>query len=305
MNNPVISTTELTKVFSDFWHRNKVEAVSSLNLKVPQGKIYGLLGPNGSGKSTIIKLILGLLHPTKGSISVMGKSPQHVSTRRIIGYLPEESQLYRHLTAVETLYFYGRLFGLKKRELHERTQQLIEMVGLASAADRPVGTFSKGMTRRIGLAQALINDPDLLILDEPTAGLDPVGCRQTKNLLTALAARGKTVVISSHLLADMEDVCNRIMLLHNGRCLAEGAIDDLLKNEKSIRFSFKDLTPAQIKSVESAIGGLDGISAETDIPRTALESFFITTIAEASGSNRKGRSGVIQTTELAPFIDKS
>ena len=117
MNNPVISTTELTKVFSDFWHRNKVEAVSSLNLKVPQGKIYGLLGPNGSGKSTIIKLILGLLHPTKGSISVMGKSPQHVSTRRIIGYLPEESQLYRHLTAVETLYFYGRLFGLKKREL--------------------------------------------------------------------------------------------------------------------------------------------------------------------------------------------
>jgi len=305
MSNPVISTTELTKIFSDFWHRNKVEAVSSLNLTVPKGQIYGLLGPNGSGKSTIMKLILGLLHPTKGSLSVMGKSPKHVSTRQHIGYLPEESQLYRHLTAIETLHFYGRLFGLKNRELHERTEQLIEMVGLASAADRPVGTFSKGMTGRIGLAQALINDPDLLILDEPTAGLDPIGCRQTKNLLTALADRGKTVVISSHLLADMEDVCHRIMLLHNGRCLAEGSIDDLLKNEKSIRFTFEDLTPEQIKSVESAIGKLDGISAETDIPRTALEKFFISTIADASDSNSKNNSGVIQTTEPAPFIDKS
>jgi ABC-2 type transport system ATP-binding protein len=305
MSNPVISATDLTKVFSDFWGRNKVRAVSNLNIAIPQGRIYGLLGPNGSGKSTIMKLILGLLHPTSGNISVMGKSPKHVATRRLIGYLPEESQLYQHLTATETLHFYGKLFGIKKSELHLRTEQLIEMVGLSHAADRPIEKFSKGMTRRIGLAQALINDPDLLILDEPTAGLDPIGCRQVKDLLKALSNRGKTVVISSHLLADMEDVCDRIMLLHNGYSLAEGNISDLLTKENSIRFTFNDISSQQLKTINSAINTIKEIRPEIDTPQTDLENFFIKTISNAAKENSQAPSGVTGTTKLAPFIEKS
>jgi len=302
MNNPIIRTDGLTKVFKDFWLRTKVTALSDLNLSVNSGEIYGLLGPNGSGKSTTLKLLLGLLHPTKGNISIMDKSPRHILTRQCIGYLPEESQLYQHLTAIETLNFYGKLFGLKKNQLHKRTDQLIEMVGLSAAATRPVGEYSKGMTRRIGLAQALINDPDLLILDEPTAGLDPVGCRQTKDLLLSLAARGKTVIISSHLLADMEEVSDRIMLLHNGQTLAEGSINELLTTKSSIRFSFNDLTEKQESSIRKTISKIKGSAPKIDNPKTTLEEFFINTINSTSNSSNNAPSGVTNTIKLAPFL---
>ena len=305
MSETVIATENLTKIFADFWHRGKLRAVDGLELSVSAGEVYGLLGPNGSGKSTIMKLILGLLYPTSGELTVFGGSPHKSAIRRRIGYLPEESQLYRHLTARETLHFYGALFGLSRTEVRERTEQLLEMTGLIRAAERPVGKYSKGMLRRIGLAQALINDPDLLVLDEPTAGLDPAGCRQVKDLLLELARRGKTVLVSSHLLADMADVCSRIILLHNGRRLAEGRLADLLEDEHGIRFTFRDVAPSRMRELEKCLAKAGDIQVEVDRPRQSLEQFFIDTVASAGEMERPGGGGVSQTTELAPFIRKS
>src|SRR5690242_7151691 len=162
----VISVRGLTKVFKDFWGRPKARAVDDVDFDVRRGEVFGLLGPNGSGKSTTVKLLLGLLYPTKGAIEVFGKSPRHVQTKSRIGYLPEESYLYRYLNSRETLDFFGNLFHLPPGDRHERAEQLLEMVGLNQTRSRSVGEFSKGMQRRIGLAQALINDPDLVILDE-------------------------------------------------------------------------------------------------------------------------------------------
>ncbi|NQT93022.1 MAG: ABC transporter ATP-binding protein, partial [Lentisphaerae bacterium] len=214
---PVVEIRELTKVFRDFWRRPKVRAVDGLNLDIMPGEIFGLLGPNGSGKTTTLKILLGLLFPTSGSLLVFNHSPRDVQTKSRIGYLPEESYLYKYLTPRETLDFYGKLFNIGRRERKRRIDELLEMVDLADAAHRVVGEFSKGMARRVGLAQALINDPELVILDEPTSGLDPIGCRQVKDLMLALAQRGKTIILSSHLLADVEDVCDRIAILYKGK----------------------------------------------------------------------------------------
>ena len=208
----VVSVRGLTKVFKDFWGRPKARAVDNANFEVRRGEIFGLLGPNGSGKSTTIKMLLGLLYPTKGHIEIFGHSPRHVKTKARLGYLPEESYLYKYLDSRETLDFFGNLFQLAPGERDQRTEQLLEMVGLNQVRSRTVGEFSKGMQRRIGLAQALINDPDLVILDEPTAGMDPLGCREVKDLILALKARGKTVILSSHLLSDVEDVCDRVVI---------------------------------------------------------------------------------------------
>src|SRR3954462_10663204 len=183
----VVSIRGLTKVFKDFWGRPKARAVDDVNFEVRRGEVFGLLGPNGSGKSTTVKLMLGLLYPTKGHIEVFGHSPRHVATKARIGYLPEESYLYRYLNSRETLDFFGNLFELPKGDRENRAQQLLEMVVLSQTQLRAVGEFSKGMQRRIGLAQALINDPDLVILDEPTSGLDPIACREVKDLILALA----------------------------------------------------------------------------------------------------------------------
>src|SRR5438046_8194381 len=200
----VVSVRGLTKVFKDFWGRPKARAVDNVDFEVRRGEVFGLLGPNGSGKSTTVKLLLGLLYPTKGHIEVFGHSSRHVATKSRIGYLPEESYLYRYLNSHETLDFFGNLFRLPRGDRDNRAEQLLEMVGLSQTRTRAVGEFSKGMQRRIGLAQALINDPDLVILDEPTSGLDPIACRELKDLILALAARGKTVILSSHLLSDVE-----------------------------------------------------------------------------------------------------
>src|SRR5438445_9028209 len=218
----VISGRGLTKVFKDFWGRPKARAVDNVDFEVRRGEVFGLLGPNGSGKSTTVKLILGLLHPTKGHIQVFGHSPRHVATKARIGYLPEESYLYRYLNSRETLDFFGNLFRLPRGDRDSRDAQLLDMVGLSQTRTRAVGEFSKGMQRRIGLAQALINDPDLVILDEPTSGLDPIGCREVKDLILALARRGKTVILSSDLLSDVEDVCDRVVIYYGGRIQAIG-----------------------------------------------------------------------------------
>jgi ABC-2 type transport system ATP-binding protein len=228
----VVSVRGLTKVFKDFWGRPKARAVDNVDFEVRRGEVFGLLGPNGSGKSTTVKLLLGLLYPTKGHIEVFGHSPRHVATKSRIGYLPEESYLYRYLNSHETLDFFGNLFRLPRKDRRDRAEQLLEMVGLSQTRMRAVGEFSKGMQRRIGLAQALINDPDLVILDEPTSGLDPIGCREVKDVILALARRGKTVILSSHLLSDVEDVCDRVVIYYGGKVQALGTLkelDDLVK----------------------------------------------------------------------------
>jgi ABC-2 type transport system ATP-binding protein len=231
----VVRATGLTKVFKDFWGRPKARAVDNVDFEIRRGEVFGLLGPNGSGKSTTIKLLLGLLYPTKGHITVFGQSPRDVATKSRIGYLPEESYLYRFLNPAETLDFFGSLFQIDSAERRRRAEQLIEMVGLNQARSRTVGEFSKGMQRRIGIAQALINDPDLVILDEPTAGLDPLGCREVKDLILALAQRGKTVILSSHLLSDVEDVCDRAVIYYGGRIQAQGPLHQLLAKPDSGR----------------------------------------------------------------------
>ena len=218
--NIVIETQNLTKIYRDFWGRQKVRALNALDLEVRKGEIFGLLGPNGSGKSTTIKLLLGLLFPTSGRAVVFGENSTEVTKNERIGYLPEESYLYKFLTAEETLDFYGRLFDMPAKLRKERVQSLIQQVGLSHAKRRQLREYSKGMTRRIGLAQALINDPELVLLDEPTSGLDPLGTREMKDMILKLRDQGKTVVMCSHLLGDVQDVCDRIAILYQGDLLS-------------------------------------------------------------------------------------
>src|SRR5712692_8256210 len=272
----VIAVRGLTKVFKDFWGRPKARAVDDVNFEVRRGEVFGLLGPNGSGKSTTVKLLLGLLYPTKGHIEVFGHSPRHVATKSRIGYLPEESYLYRYLNSRETLDFFGNLFKLPGGERDKRAEQLLEMVGLAQTRTRAVGEFSKGMQRRIGLAQALINDPDLIILDEPTAGLDPIGCREVKDLIIALARRGKTILLSSHLLADVEDVCDRVVIYYGGRIQAMGSLRELLAQPDAVRITAPPLPRETMRQVLEMIRrDVAEDKIKIDTPTQNLESYFL------------------------------
>ena len=281
----VISVRGLTKVFKDFWGRPKAKAVNNVDFEVKRGEVFGLLGPNGSGKSTTIKMLLGLLYPTKGHIEVFGHSPRHVATKSRIGYLPEESYLYKYLDSKETLDFFGNLFNLNTPERRKRADQLIEMVGLNNARSRQVGEFSKGMQRRIGLAQALINDPDLVILDEPTAGLDPIGCREIKALIVALVKRGKTIILSSHLLSDVEDVCDRVVIYYGGRVQAQGTLQELLVKPDVTRITSPVLKRETMDKVLNTIRSeiKDG-SVTIDNPTQNLESYFLGVVEKARAS---------------------
>src|SRR5438128_4026215 len=226
----IVETRRLTKVYRDFWGRQKKRALNALDLKIHQGEIFGLLGPNGSGKTTTIKLLLGLLFPTEGDAFVFGEPAAQVNKNERIGYLPEESYLYRFLNAEETLDFYGRLFNMPADVRHRRAQELIDMVGLSADKKRILKEYSKGMRQRIGLAQALINDPDLVILDEPTSGLDPLGTRWMKDLILDLRKKGKTVLMCSHRLDDVQDVCDRIAILYNGDLQTLGKVSVLVED---------------------------------------------------------------------------
>ena len=223
----VIELKDVRKVFRDFWLRPTVAAVDGLSLSVRRGEVFGLLGPNGSGKSTTIKMILGLLDPSDGKVSLFGKSPRSLEARRKLGYLPELSYLHPFLTARETLMYYAGLCGLRRSVAAERSRQLLDMVGLSDVANRPVGRFSKGMARRVALASALIGKPELLVLDEPTSGLDPVSTKEVKTLVKALRAGGMSILMTSHLLADAEDVCDRVAIVNHGKAVAEGRIGEL------------------------------------------------------------------------------
>jgi len=278
----VVEARGLTKVFKDFWGRPKARAVNGVDLTVRRGQVFGLLGPNGSGKSTTVKMILGLLYPTRGKLEVLGESPRRVETKRRIGYLPEDSYLYRYLTAGESLDFFGALFGIPAEERRRRCDQLLEMVGLSSARARPVGEFSKGMARRIGLAQALINDPEVVILDEPTSGLDPIGCREVKDVIKLLAGRGKTVVLCSHLLADVEDVCDQVVVLYGGRVCAEGSLRDMLRIQGRTRIVAplieQDVLQRVTRMLEESVPGQN---IEVDNPSMNLEEFFLEVVRRA------------------------
>jgi ABC-2 type transport system ATP-binding protein len=297
----VISVRGLTKIFKDFWGRPKARAVDNVDFEVRRGEVFGLLGPNGSGKSTTVKLLLGLLYPTKGHIEVFGHSPRHVATKARIGYLPEESYLYRYLNSRETLEFFGNLFELPKDDRHKRTEQLLEMVGLSQAHLRAVGEFSKGMQRRIGLAQALINDPDLVILDEPTSGLDPIGCREVKDLILELARRGKTVILSSHLLSDVEDVCNRVVIYYGGKIQAMGTLKELLATPDAIRITTPALSRQTMERVLEIIRkDVAQDKVQVDTPTQNLESYFLEVVQKARASAET--SGAMSGARVAEYL---
>jgi ABC-2 type transport system ATP-binding protein len=283
----VIETRALAKEYRDFWGRPKVRALKGLDLEVKQGEIFGLLGPNGSGKTTTIKLLLGLLFPTDGQALVFGKDATDVAKNQRIGYLPEESYLYRFLNAEETLEFYGRLFDLPNEVLRRRVDELIKLVGLDRARKRQLKEYSKGMTRRIGLAQALINEPELILLDEPTSGLDPIGTREMKDMILQLREQGKTVVMCSHLLADVQDVCDRIAILHQGDLKELGRVDMLLTQADVTQISAKRLSPACIDEIRQVIERHQGELVSVDHPTTTLEELFLSIVRDSEA--RPGR----------------
>ena len=285
--NIVVETQNLTKIYRDFWGREKVKALKSLDLEIRKGEVFGLLGPNGSGKSTTIKLLLGLLFPTSGRALVFGNNASEVTKNERIGYLPEESYLYKFLTAEETLDFYGRLFDMPAAVRKERVAALIEQVGLSWAKRRQLKEYSKGMTRRIGLAQALINDPDLVLLDEPTSGLDPLGTREMKDMILELKNQGKTVIMCSHLLADVEDVCDRIAILYQGDLKELGRVDDLLQVSAETQMRAKGLSKEAEKEIQSLVAKHGGELLGIDNPRTTLEELFLTIVRESE--ERPGR----------------
>ena len=283
----IVEIRNLAKTYRDFWGRSKKVALKPLDLEIRRGEIFGLLGPNGSGKTTTMKLLLGLIFPTSGEAFVFGKEATDVSKNERIGYLPEESYLYKFLDAEETLDFYGRLFDMPPDERKRRAAALIKRVGLERDRKRQLREYSKGMTRRIGVAQALINDPELVILDEPTSGLDPIGTREMKDLIIELREKGKTVIMSSHLLADVEDVCDRIAVLHQGELKELGRVDDLLRVTDVTQIRAKGLSAAATEEIREVLRRHGGEDIEIGNPRTTLEDLFLDVVRDTEA--RPGR----------------
>ncbi len=298
----VVQTAGLTKIFKDFWYRPRVVAVDRLNLDIYRNEVFGLLGPNGSGKTTTIKMLLGLLYPTRGRIQILGRAPTDVAIKDRIGYLPEESYLYRFLNARETLDYYGQLFRIPRPERRRRVEQLLDMVGLTREARRRVGEYSKGMARRIGLAQALINDPDLLILDEPTTGLDPIGTREIKDLVLFLnREKKKTILLCSHLLADVEDVCQRVMVLYGGRTQALGSVRDLLSQKDLTQITTEKLDESTLRKIRDILQEDQRQLVEVSTPADRLETFFLRIVREAQKA-RPSTSGAAAGGRIAEFL---
>ncbi len=280
-----VHTEGLTKVYKDFWGRDKVRALDSLDLTIHRGEVFGLLGPNGSGKSTTIKLLLGLIFPTRGSATILGQPAGSTAINEKIGFLPEESYLYRFLNGEEILKFYGRLFKIDRRTLNRRVPELLDIVGLdAKARKRKLREYSKGMARRIGLAQALINNPDLILLDEPTTGLDPIGTREMKDLILSLKQQGKTVLLCSHLLADVQDVCDRITILFRGKMQTLGHVEDLLQVRDITNIETRGMSPAQIEELRQTLTRMGVTGTKITHPTTTLEDLFMRIVRENTGN---------------------
>lgn len=283
LNNVVVETRKLTKVYRDFWGRQKKVALRALNLQIQRGEIFGLLGPNGSGKTTTIKLLLGLLFPTEGDALVFDQPAAEVKKNERIGYLPEESYLYRFLNAEETLDFYGRLFKLDPAVRRKRSQELIDVVGLSADKKRVLKEYSKGMRQRIGLAQALINDPELVILDEPTSGLDPLGTRWMKDLIVDLRNKGKTIIMCSHRLEDVQDICDRVAILYEGELQELNSVKVLLEDVQrlELRATGVQLDEDLRRDLEEVIQRHGGSIEFVGHPTTSLEDLFLRIVAHS------------------------
>ncbi|MBM4069049.1 MAG: ABC transporter ATP-binding protein [Planctomycetes bacterium] len=282
-NDVVVETRKLTKVYRDFWGRQKKVALRALNLQINRGEIFGLLGPNGSGKTTTIKLLLGLLFPTEGDALVFGQPSAEVKKNERIGYLPEESYLYRFLNAEETLDFYGRLFKLDANVRRQRAQSLIDIVGLSADKKRVLKEYSKGMRQRIGLAQALINDPELVILDEPTSGLDPLGTRWMKDLIVELREKGKTIIMCSHRLEDVQDICDRVAILYEGELQELNSVKVLLEDvdKLELQASGVQINEDLRRDLDEVIRRHGGKIERVGHPTTSLETLFLRIVAQS------------------------
>jgi ABC-2 type transport system ATP-binding protein len=281
-----ISIRNLTKVFPIPFRRRRVVAVRDLSLEVEAGQVYGLLGPNGSGKSTTMKIVLGLIPPTSGSTQIFGRSSSEVESREDVGFLPENPYFYKYLTGAETLRFYGKLCGLRGERLKERTAELLALVGLEEARDRRLGGYSKGMLQRIGLAQALVQDPRLLVLDEPTAGVDPAGSREIRDLILNFKSRGITVLLCSHLLGQVQEICDRIGILHEGSMVREGRLDELISIENQTELILENPTPALLGEIEGLIGKSGARLVEMRKPQRTLERFFLDVTGKKHDSDK-------------------
>jgi ABC-2 type transport system ATP-binding protein len=283
--SPAVEIKGLVKDFSVGLRGLRLRAIDQLSLSIAPGQIFGLLGPNGSGKSTTIKVLLGLLKPDAGECRIFGQSSSQVAARRDVGYLPESPDFYRHLSGRELVRYYGRLCGLRGPTLEARIVAVLDTVGLAGAADRRVSTYSKGMLQRIGLAQAIVHDPRLVILDEPTAGVDPLGTAAITTLLLELKAQGKTVLITSHLLGQMEDICDRVAILDHGRLIVEGAVADLVASGEGESLQVPALPPAEVAELREWLAARGRTLASLPAPRTRLERIFLDRVG-GSGSPR-------------------
>jgi ABC-2 type transport system ATP-binding protein len=294
----------VTKVFRDFWGRPRVTAVRDLSIRLHQGTVLGLLGPNGAGKSTLIKLILGHLYPTSGSLTVLGRPPRDVEAKRRLGYVPEFAAFYRNLTGEEILDLFGTILDLTPAQRRERTDQLMEMVGLQNARRRQVGEFSHGMGRRLSLAQALLNDPDLLLLDEPTAGMDPVGCYEVKTLIRTLARRGKTVLMSCHLLADVEDVCDQVVVMYGGRIQDSGSVRDLLEQKDELAIHTPVVSDPLLAEVRRILAREvpDG-AIRIARPQRSLEAYFLGVVQRAF-EQKQETSGAQMSRGVAEYLQQ-
>ncbi|MCX6978979.1 MAG: ABC transporter ATP-binding protein [Verrucomicrobia bacterium] len=275
MSTPAISIENLTKVYPIPFKREQVTAVRNLSLAVEAGQVYGLLGPNGSGKSTTMKIVLGLVAPSSGRTEVFGRDSRTVESREDVGFLPENPYFYKYLTGAETLAFYGRLCGLRGAKLRNRGKELLALVGLEAAADRRLGGYSKGMLQRIGLAQAMIQEPRLLVLDEPTAGVDPAGSHEIRNLILDFKKRGITVLLCSHLLGQVQEICDRIGILHEGLMVREGRLADLISIESQTELILENASPELLAEIRAAVERSKGRMIEERKPQTTLERYFL------------------------------
>jgi ABC-type multidrug transport system, ATPase component len=275
MTDPAVAVRGLTKTFPVPFHRQSIVAVRDLDLRVESGEVYGLLGPNGSGKSTTLKIILGLVSPTRGGTEIFGRDSRLVESREAVGFLPENPYFYKYLTGEETLRFFGRLCGLGGAPLKSRINELLNLVGLTKARKRRLGTYSKGMLQRIGLAQALIHDPKLVVLDEPTAGVDPAGSREIRDLILDLRRRGITVLLSSHLLAQAQEICDRVGILADGVLVREGRLQELIAIENQSELVIADASPPLIDEIESLINRSNAKLIERRKSTTTLERLFL------------------------------
>ena len=302
-NDIVIYGENIKKIFNDFWGKPKAVALDGVDLEIRKGTITGLLGPNGAGKSTLMKILLGHLYPTSGKITVFGKNPRDVKIKERIGYLPERTSFYTSLTADETLRFFARLLGLPDKEAEMRISQLLKMVGLDNIGRRLVGEFSHGMRKRLGLAQSLLNDPDLLLLDEPTAGLDPIGCREIKDLILTLGKRGKTILLTTHLLADVQDVSDTIMIMYGGKLQAAGPLAELLANKDEIVIRSPKVPDETLEKIKKILSDKTKGDVDVSNPIRTLEDYFLSVISEAGAKNIKV-SGAGKGHGVADFLKK-